>query len=326
MTDLFLDILNSSYAACFLIGAVALARLLLKKAPKWISAALWALVALRLLSPALPESAFSMVPSVQVVTPDIVWQAEPSIHTGIPAVNSAINPIISQTFAPEEAYSANPLQIWLSVAAWVWAVGVALMAVYTAVTYWRLRVRVRTAVRYEDHIFQSERVDSPFVLGLVRPRIYLPFQLTEQDMPHVIAHEQAHIRRKDHWWKPLGFLLLSLHWFNPAMWLAYILLCRDIELACDEKVIRSLSREQRADYSQALMVCSANRKSIAACPLAFGEVGVKARIKSVLSYKKPAFWLLIAALVLVGVLVFFSSQTRQLSASQTSPEAVSLRM
>ena len=139
------------------------------------------------------------------------------------------------------------------------------------------------------------------MLGIIKPKIYLPFQIDGQNLEHVVSHEQAHIQRRDHWWKPLGFLLLTIHWFNPLMWLAYVLLCRDIELACDEKVVRELGMEQRADYSQALLACSVNRRMIAACPLAFGEVGVKERVKSVLNYKKPAFWVMVVSVVACAV-------------------------
>ena len=193
--------------------------------------------------------------------------------------------------------SVNPLQITIGIYEYIWIFGMIALALYTAISYWRLSRKVDTAVRYKDNIFQSENVNSPFVLGIIKPRIYLPFNMNGQNLEHVVAHEQAHIRRKDHLWKPLGFLLLTIHWFNPLMWLAYVLLCRDIELACDEKVIKELGNEQRADYTQALVVCSVNRRMIAACPLAFGEVGVKDRVKSVMNYKKPAFWIIILAVI-----------------------------
>ena len=225
----------------------------------------------------------------------------PQISTGISALNSVVNPIITESFAPAPAASVNPLQILIPVASWIWLAGAAVMTLYTAVSYIRLRLKVRTAVRLRGNIFRGWGISSPFVLGLVRPRIYLPFEMDEADMAHVIAHEQTHIRRRDHWWKPLGFLLLTVHWFNPLMWAAYILLCRDIELACDERVIKELGRDQRADYSQALLACSIDRKLIAACPLAFGEVGVKERVKNVLTYKKPAFWIIVVAVILCVV-------------------------
>lgn len=221
----------------------------------------------------------------------------PSVQTGVPAINNVINPVIGSSLAPAPGASANPLQIWIPILSMIWVAGVAILFVYTAVSYWRLRRKVSEAVILRDNIFQSENVASPFVLGIIKPRIYLPFNMNGQDLEHVVAHEQAHIRRKDHWWKPLGFLLLTIHWFNPLMWLAYVLLCRDIELACDEKVIKELDNEQRADYAQALVVCSVNRRMIAACPLAFGEIGVKDRVKSVMNYKKPEFWIIFLAVI-----------------------------
>ena len=208
--------------------------------------------------------------------------------------------------------SVNPLQITIGIFEYIWIFGMIALALYTAISYWRLHRKVDTAVRYKDNIFQSENVKSPFVLGIIKPRIYLPFNMNGQDLEHVVAHEQAHIHRKDHWWKPLGFLLLTIHWFNPLMWLAYVLLCRDIELACDEKVIKELGNEQRADYMQALVACSVNRRMIAACPLAFGEVGVKERVKSVMNYKKPAFWVIIIAVIIcVGVAACFLTNPKQ---------------
>lgn len=175
--------------------------------------------------------------------------------------------------------------------------GIEALLIYTLVSYLRLKDKISTAVKVYDNIYQSENVISPFVLGIIKPKIYLPFNIEENEMPYVIAHEQAHIRRKDHWWKPFGFLILTTHWFNPLVWLGYVLLCRDIELACDEKVVKEMNTEQRADYSQALLTCSVNRRVIAACPLAFGEAGVKDRVKTVLNYKKPAFWIIVVGII-----------------------------
>ena len=299
MNELFLKIINMSISASWLILAVLILRFVLKRAPKWIHVLLWGIVAVRLLFPFSIESALSLIPSAETISPDIMMDTAPTIHTGISAINSTLNPIISQSLAPAPGASANPLQIWIPVFAVVWAVGAAGFLVYTAVTYWRLRRKVGTAVLLRNNIFQSENVSSPFVLGIIRPTIYLPFKIDGQDMEHVVSHELAHIRRKDHWWKPLGFLLLTIHWFNPLMWLAYVLLCRDIELACDERVIRELGNEQRADYTQALLACSVNRRMIAACPLAFGEVGVKERVKAVMNYKNPALWIIIVAIIAI---------------------------
>ena len=298
MNKLFIQIINMSISASWLILAVLILRLILKKAPKWVNVLLWGIVAVRLLCPLAIESNFSLIPSAQTIPTDIELYDAPVIDSGIAAINDILNPILSQTAAPEIGASVNPLQIVVGVGWNVWILGATALLAYAAISYLRLRRKVDTAILYRDNIFQSEYIPSPFVLGIFRPQVYLPFSLDGQDRDHVIAHELSHIRRRDHWWKPLGFLLLSLHWFNPLMWLAYILLCRDIELACDEKVIHALDNDQRADYSQALLTCSIHRGSIAACPLAFGEVGVKERVKSVLHYKKPAFWVIVISILI----------------------------
>ena len=231
-----------------------------------------------------------------------MMEQSPSVQTSVPALNHVINPVISGSFTPAPGASANPLQIWIPVLAGIWLFGIAALFLYSAVSYWRLRRKVCEAVILRGNIYQSEKVCSPFVLGIIKPKIYLPYHMDSREMDHVIAHEQTHIRRKDHWWKPLGFLLLTIHWFNPLMWLSYILLCQDIELACDEKVIRKMSNEQRADYTQALVACSVDRRLITACPLAFGEIGVKERVKSVMNYKKPAFWIVLASVIVCAVI------------------------
>ncbi len=306
LTNLFLKILNMSISATWLVGAVLLLRLALKKAPKWVNVLLWGMVALRLLCPFTLESALSLMPKAQVVTPGIMMSHSPAIDSGIAVVDQVVNPILSESFTPHPSASANPLQILIPVYSLVWLMGITVMGAYTLVSYWHLRQRVRMAIRVEPDIYLSEYVDSPFVLGLFRPRIYMPYHMTETDRRLVLSHERSHIRRKDHWWKPLGFALLTLHWFNPVMWAAYVLLCRDIELACDERVIQEMEPLDRADYSQALLNCSAHRRAITACPLAFGEVGVTERVRNVLNYKKPAFWVVVIAVILcIAVAVCF---------------------
>ena len=298
MSQLFLKIVNMSISAGWLVLAVLLLRLVLKKAPKWVSVLLWGMVAVRLICPFSFESMLSLIPSAETVSPEIMMDRTPTVSTGIETLDTVINPVITESFTPEPIASANPLQILIPVCANLWILVFLGMLIYTAVSYFLLRYKVATAVRLKGNIYQSENVASPFVLGVVRPRIYLPFRMEERDLGHVIAHEEAHIRRKDHWWKPLGFVLLSLHWFNPLMWIGYILLCRDIELACDEKVIQEMDNGAKADYTEALVACSVNRRRIAACPLAFGEVGVKERVKTVMNYKKPTFWIIIAAVAI----------------------------
>ena len=302
MSELFLKIVNMSISASWVVIAVLTLRFCLKKAPKWVNVLLWGIVAVRMVFPFSIESVLSLIPSAETISPSIMMEQSPSVQTGVPALNHVINPVISGSFTPVPGASANPLQIWIPVLTGIWLFGIAALFLYSAVSYWRLHRKVCEAVILRGNIYQSEKVCSPFVLGIIRPKIYLPYHMDSREMGHVIAHEQTHIRRKDHWWKPLGFLLLTIHWFNPLMWLSYILLCRDIELACDEKVIRKMSNEQRADYTQALVACSVDRRLITACPLAFGEIGVKERVKSVMNYKKPAFWIVLASVIVCAVI------------------------
>ena len=322
MTDIFLGFLNRSLAAGILILAVVLVRLVFKKAPRWLLCALWALAAVRLVCPVSIESVLSLIPSAEPVQPEIIVSAQPAITSGIPAVDAIVNPPLAAAFTPSPAQSANPLQIWTFVAACVWLAGIAALLLYAAVSALRLRLRVRTAVRLEGKVYQSEFVSSPFILGVIRPRIYLPFGLEAGAQAMVLAHERAHLRRGDQLWKPLGYLILAAYWFNPLCWLAYILFCRDIEAACDEKVVRELGEGCKAAYSRALLACSVPRKLITACPLAFGETGVKARIRSVLNYKKPAFWLVLAAvLASVAVAVCFLTDPKREDPAQNPPAA-----
>ena len=302
MSELFLKIVNMSISASWVVVAVLALRFCLKKAPKWVNVLLWGIVAARMVFPFSIESVLSLIPSAETISPTIMMEQSPSVQTGVPALNHVINQVISGSFTPAPGASANPLQIWIPVLAGIWLFGIVALFLYSAVSYCRLRRKVCEAVILRDNIYQSENVCSPFVLGIIRPKIYLPYHMDSREVGHVIAHEQTHIRRKDHWWKPLGFLLLTIHWFNPLMWLSYVLLCRDIELACDEKVIGKMGNAQRADYTQALVACSVDRRLIAACPLAFGEIGVKERVKSVMNYKKPAFWIVLASVIVCAVI------------------------
>lgn len=306
MADVFIKTLNMGIAASWLILAVVVLRILLKRAPKRFRLLLWAAVGLRLVLPVSIESALSLVPSAQTLPEGVMYAAAPELNTGIAALNDAINPAFTAAFAPEPAASANPLQVLLPAASVIWLAGAAVMLLWALVSWLRLRRRVAEAVRLEGNMFESERVASPFVLGLIRPRIYLPFGLDEGAREQVLTHERAHIARGDHVIKPIGWLILAVYWYNPLVWLAYALFCRDIELACDERVIRRLPVSGRADYSQALLDLSRPHHGVGACPLAFGESAVKCRVKSVLTYKRPAFWLIMLAAVLcIGAAVCF---------------------
>lgn len=311
MAEIFQKALNMSIAAGWLILAVIALRLLLRRAPKRFRLLLWAVVGLRLALPWSIESALSLIPSAQTLPEGIMLERAPVLDTGISALNGAINPGFTAAFTPELGASANPLQVLLPIAAAFWMLGAAAMLLWALVSWLRLRKRVREAVRLEGNVYECE-IASPFVLGLFRPRIYLPFSLENGERELVLAHERAHITAGDHIIKPLGWLLLAAHWYNPLVWLAYALFCRDIELACDERVVRGLSLSDRADYSQALLDLSRPRGGVRACPLAFGESSVKGRVKSVLSYKKPAFWLvLLAVVVCVGAAVCFLTDPKE---------------
>ena len=323
MTDLFLRILNMSISASYIVIALLLLRFPLKKAPKWICVLLWGIVAVRLICPISAESILSLIPSAETVNPNIMTDSFQGVNTGIPELNSAIEPIIKELAMPQQN-GKSALQLLIPILSAVWISGCFALLLYTFVSYMKVRRKIGTAVLLRDNIYQSEAVVSPFVLGLIKPQIYLPFSISEKDMEHVIAHEKAHIYRKDHLWKPLGFILLTAHWFNPLMWLGYILLCRDIELACDEKVIKNLDRNAIADYSEALLTCSVNRRMIAACPLAFGETSVKSRVRTVLNYKKPAFWIIIAA-ILTSIIVAVCFLTDPVDSKNIGVKSVSAK-
>lgn len=302
MEDIFIKILNMSITASYFALALFIIRAIFRKMPKWISCLLWGLVGLRLIIPFSFESILSIIPSAETVPYDILISEEPHITSGIPILNSSLNPIINEAFAPEVHESVNPLQVIVFISAVLWIAGIMGMLLYALISYMLLQKKTNVSFENEKSVFICDNIDSPFILGVIKPRIYIPSFIDEDDKFFVLAHEKAHIKRKDYLWKPLGFLILSLHWFNPLMWLTYILLCRDIEGACDEKVIKEMDTEKKKSYSNALITCSVQNKYITACPLAFGETGVKSRIKNILSYKKPALWIIIITIVLCIVL------------------------
>ena len=303
MSVIFLKLLNLSISASWLVLVVLVLRLVLKRAPKWVDVLLWGMVALRLMLPFSIESALSLIPSAETLSPEVVqFDPAPTITSGVELIDNAVNPSLSESFAAAPLASVNPLYVWTYLAGWVWLIGLAAMLLYALVSYLRLRRRVSASIPLRENIYVCDEVASPFILGIVRPRIYLPSALDEAQRGSVLSHERAHLARRDHWWKPLGFALLAVYWFNPLLWLAYTLLCRDIELACDERVLCGMDAGQVKDYSSALLACSVPRRMLAACPLAFGEVGVGARVKNALRYKKPAFWV-VAASVAVCVVV-----------------------
>ena len=309
MAELFIKLFNMSISASWLVLAVLFLRMVLKSAPKAIRCVLWGLVVVRLVCPFSIESIFSLLPSAETIPQEIMQAQKPVIHSGIAILNSYVNATISQTLAPTIEVSINPMQRIIFTVTAVWIAGMIVMIIYGLSSYLRLRQRICAGVYdTQKDVWLCDYIDTPFILGVFRPRIYLPSNILDEDEVYVIAHEKAHLKRLDHWWKLLGFGLLTVYWFNPVMWVAYILFCRDMELACDEHVVKEFGAEQKKQYSEALINCSISHKMISACPLAFGEVGVKRRIKNVLHYKKPAFWItaLAGACCIVAAVCFLT--------------------
>lgn len=297
MGEIFLKTLNTGLTAGWLILAVIVFRLLFRRAPKWISCLLWGLVAFKLACPVTMESALSLIPSSEPLPEKIMTENSFRVDTGIGFVDAPMNAYLGDHYYEGVTVPADSGSHVMNILGTIWITGVIIMLLYSFVSYYRLYRITGASVRLRENIFRCDLIDTPFILGIVRPRICLPSGMEGEQMEYVVAHERAHLERRDHWWKPAGFLLLSVYWFQPLCWAAYILLCRDIELACDEKVIRTLGGESKKAYAEALLSCSVRHSAVAACPLAFGEVGVKERIKNVLHYKKPAFWIILAAIL-----------------------------
>lgn len=311
MNDVFLKLVNLSISASWLILAVLVLRVVLKKAPKWVMPLLWGVVALRLVCLFSIESALSLIPSAETIPSEIVTETREPVLYEQATLDIVTNPTLPSAAEVPVGVSRQQAQVDFNIYSVLWLAGMAALLVHALVSAGKLKRKLATAILLRDNIYESEFVDSPFVFGVVKPNIYLPMHMDEGTAAYVIAHERAHLARRDHWWKVLGYLVLALHWFNPLVWVAYILFCRDIELACDEKVVKGLDGAARADYSQALLSCAAPKRAVAACPLAFGEGNIKTRVKSALHYKKPAFWVAAAAvLAVVIVAVCFLTNPR----------------
>lgn len=326
MGDIFLKLLNMSITAGWLILAVLCIRLLFRKIPKWVNCLLWGVVAIRLICPFSIESQFSILPSTEPIKSSTVVEGEvqnyiPSIDSRLTIVENTINPMLTETFAYNESDSAAPLQIVTYAAGLVWCCGMVLLIICAMGSAVKLHKLVKEAVCVRDNIYICDVVKSPFILGIFRPRVYLSSALREREMDYILAHESAHLKRKDHWWKALGYLLLCIHWFNPLCWMAYSLLCKDIELACDEKAAKDMTFHEKKEYSKVLLSCARQRSLIMVCPLAFGEVGVKERVKSVLNYKKPTLWIMIATVAVLVILAvcFLTNPTREYQIRITIP-------
>jgi beta-lactamase regulating signal transducer with metallopeptidase domain len=290
MKELFLHLFNMSITASYIILAVIVLRFLLKKMPTKYSCLLWILAAIRLVLPFSFESALSLLPSVNTFVPEILHTQQPAIDSGFTAVDNVINPIL---FNPDR--NENPINLITHIGLIVWITGMVFLVAYSFFTYYQLKKRITASIRLYENVYQCDQILSPFVLGIIKPKIYIPFSINDEDVEYILKHENVHIKRRDHWIKPFGFVLLIIYWFNPFVWIAYNLLCRDIEFACDEMVLEQMGITEKKPYSEALLKSSAVHRNIAFCPVAFGEVGVRQRVKNILSFKKPRLWLIMFA-------------------------------
>jgi len=299
MSELFLTILNMSLTASYVIIFVMLIRLLLKRAPKFISYALWGVVAFRLVIPFSFESMFSLMPrntNVVSIPHDIIYQQNPQINSGIGVVDSFVNQLLP---IPTTGASVNPLQIYTEIGAYIWILGIIVLLSYSLVSILLLKRQLKDAELIEKNIFEAKNLKTPFVLGLIKPKIYLPVELNVEEMDYILLHEQTHIHRKDHVIKILAFLILSMHWFNPFVWTAFILMSTDMEFSCDERVLKEMNKNINKLYANSLLSIAIGRHILNGSPLAFGEGNVKERIKNVINYKKPKFWVIVFSIIIV---------------------------
>ena len=323
MTDFFVALLNRAWSAGYLILAVLLLRLLLEKCPKNLLLWLWALVGLRLVLPDVPVSSLSLVPQHPIVPADIGLSPAPAIHSQIPVADRVVNAVLAENFAPIPAQSVNPMQVVLAVAAAIWAIGVLALVLYAAVSYFRLWRKVQVCVPLGNRQYLCDGIPTAFLLGLFRPRICLPSDMAEENRDYVLRHELAHLRHGDHVWKVLGFGILCVYWFHPLVWVSYGLFCRDLEMACDERVIAQLGEGEKKAYSYALLSCSAQRRGLHLSPLAFGESSVRSRIRNVLRFRKAGLWMVLLVLVLgAGLAVFFLTDPNEPPEETQPPETV----
>lgn len=292
MSVVFLKVFNMSITAGWLILFILFFRFAIKKSPSWTKCLLWGFVGLRLVFPFSIESILSLIPSAETIPQsNILSTAPPQIDSGFLTINQAINPVIAETY---NEYG-NQFPSLISIFSVIWIIGLVIILIYGIISYLILFIKVRASITHKENIYLCDNIDSPFILGIIKPKIYMPSGFSDEQMDYIVAHEKSHLKRKDHWWKPIGFALLSVYWFNPLIWIAYVLLCRDIELACDEKVIKDMESADMKGYSETLVDCSSMHRKVLVCPLAFGEISVKGRVKAMLNYKKPAFWVIAVA-------------------------------
>ncbi len=327
MSDIFLKLLNMSLAASWLIVIVAILRLIARKTPRWIICLLWGLVAIRLIFPFSFESPVGLVPSDEVITKNILSESyhKLNITTGEKVLDVSVNEYLRDTYHEGTTVEYDYGNTLMSELGMIWIYGAFGLLLYVVIMNLRLRGHLKESILLQEKIYLCDYVRSPFIFGFLHPYIYLPSGIDESDMKYVIAHEKAHLQRKDHIWKMAAFLILTIYWFNPLSWVAFILFCRDIELACDEKVIKNMSAAEKKEYSESLLSCSFKKRIAIVYPLAFGEVGVKQRVKSILSYKKPTFAVLFLSFlgfIVIGI-CFLTNASQEYQFNESIPTDLS---
>jgi beta-lactamase regulating signal transducer with metallopeptidase domain len=301
MEKIFLSVLNMSITGAYVIAVIILARLPLKKAPKIISYALWAVAGFRLVCPFSIQSVFSLLPfKAGPIPQDIALQSIPRINSGITLVDNAVSAVLPSA---TPAANVNPMQALITVSSYLWIFGVAVMLIYSFISIVLLKHRLHGTALVEDKLFEADNLKTPFVIGLFRPRIYIPASLSEEERRYIILHEQTHIRRHDHTVKMFAYLVLCLHWFNPLVWIAFILMGADMEMSCDERVMKELGENIKSAYSLSLVRVATGHRILNGSPLAFGEGGMKERIKNILNFKKHSRVIIIASVILAAVLI-----------------------
>ena len=313
MDKIFLQILNMSITSSYVILFVILIRFLLRKTPKIYSYSLWSVVFLRLTFPFSFESIFSLIRiNPKAIPTDIIFVQTPQINSGIGAIDNIVNNSLP---AAATTASVNPIQIWIFIGEIIWLLGIVSLIIYSIITTIKLSKKLKISTHISDNIYKADHITTPFVFGLIKPKIYLPVDLSENEKSYIIKHEQTHIERYDHIIKFIAFVVLSIHWFNPLVWLAFMLMTKDLELSCDEKVIKELGNEIKKDYSNSLLSLSLGRRIIGGSPLAFGENNTKGRIKNILNYKKPKFHIIFTTLLIL-IIVFVGLMTNPIKDSK----------
>lgn len=303
MTALFITILNMSISAGVVALAVILVRIPMKKAPKIFSYVLWAVVLFRSICPFSFNNSFSLMPiSAEVVPQNIIYSHNPAIQSGISMVDNSVNTAINNALPPANPVSGiHPIHTTLGMAVFIWLLGFAALLLYAATGYTRLKRRVCYATLIRENIYETDKINTPFVLGFIRPQIYLPMSLKNEQLDYILKHEQVHIRRRDYLIKPFAFLSLAIHWFNPIIWVSYYLMSKDMEMSCDEAVLQKADGDIRGSYSSSLLNLSAKKVNLIS-PLAFGESNTKSRVKNALKFKKPAIWVIFVSILIVFAL------------------------